>query len=734
MAVLSAAALLSGCAIASVAGASHNYTELISTGPTDGNRGCGDFCSARVSDNGSKVLFVTKEDLVPQDTDGLEDLYVRTAGLTTLIPVGATFIYPTAIFHSRDMSRIFFNTTAQLVPEDVDVLSDVYQWSNGVFTLVSAGPSGGNGAWEALPVGASRDGSRVFFRTNETLVPEDLDLSDDDLYQHAGGQTTLLSTGSLDAGGPNSFSRFGGVSADGTRVFFTGEQQLEPGDTDSRADVYERSGGTTTLISTGPAGGNGDQPAFFDDSSDAGGAVIFSTRESLVSTDTDGGINDIYERNGSTTALVSTGPADSQTTFACSEWPSNGPACPTAISGDGSRVTFLSAESLLPGDTDGRLDVYQHTAGNVSLISTGPTDAGAGVPRLGGPFAASTDGSHVFFRTPDPLTTEDVDASGVDIYERSNGVTQLVSNDPGTNDAGDPFVGSVSEDGSRVIFGRSGHIYERAGGQTTLISTGPLDDGNVEASFRGASADGRTVAFTTDSKLVPGDPDNFDDIYTRTIVVAPASYDTPQTATTIRASLVPMLRQTISTSQCQARGGTVSSHGAPLAFSSCNPPGYVPGTAAHMGPGGQGSYELSMVPGDPVTPADEADVALTVVATDVRNRQTGGDYDPAAGTDVTLNARFRLTDNLNGAGQSDPATTSDFDFAIPVGCIATEDAGAGSSCQLSSSMDVVMPGAIREGKATVMAAWKLWLYDSGTNGSRGDGDDKQFAQAGIYIP
>jgi hypothetical protein len=135
-----------------------------------------------------------------------------------------------------------------------------------------------------------------------------------------------------------------------------------------------------------------------------------------------------------------------------------------------------------------------------------------------------------------------------------------------------------------------------------------------------------------------------------------------------------------------------------------------------------------------VTPADEADVALAVDASDIRNRQTGGDYDPSAATDVTLNARFRVSDNLNGAGQSDPATTSDFDFAIPVGCTATADPGTGSSCQLSSSVDGVMPGAVREGKATVMAAWKLWLYDSGTNGARGDGDDKQFAQAGIYVP
>ena len=34
-------------------------------------------------------------------------------------------------------------------------------------------------------------------------------------------------------------------------------------DTDTAIDVYERSGGQTTLVSTGPTGGNGTFHAFF---------------------------------------------------------------------------------------------------------------------------------------------------------------------------------------------------------------------------------------------------------------------------------------------------------------------------------------------------------------------------------------------------------------------------------------------------------------------------------------
>src|SRR6185295_15321754 len=55
-----------------------------------------------------------------------------------------------------------------------------------------------------------------------------------------------------------------GQSADGTRVFFTTTEALVSADTDASSDIYERSAGTTTLISTGPTGGNGAFNAVFN--------------------------------------------------------------------------------------------------------------------------------------------------------------------------------------------------------------------------------------------------------------------------------------------------------------------------------------------------------------------------------------------------------------------------------------------------------------------------------------
>jgi len=68
--------------------------------------------------------------------------------------------------------------------------------------------------------------------------------------------TTIVSTGPAGGNGAVS-SQFRGASADGTRIFFQSNEALVAADTDTRMDMYERWGATTTLLSTGPAGSNG---------------------------------------------------------------------------------------------------------------------------------------------------------------------------------------------------------------------------------------------------------------------------------------------------------------------------------------------------------------------------------------------------------------------------------------------------------------------------------------------
>jgi hypothetical protein len=150
---------------------------------------------------------------------------------------------------------------------------------------VSVGPLGGNGAFDAEFRFASTDGGRVFFETAEQLAAADTD-SVGDVYQRAGGATTLLSMGSTGGDGPYP-ARATGISTNGATVFFTTAEQLTADDTDSSIDVYRSDVGSTRLVSTGPVGGQGAFDASFLLATGDGLHVVFSTAESLVAADTD---------------------------------------------------------------------------------------------------------------------------------------------------------------------------------------------------------------------------------------------------------------------------------------------------------------------------------------------------------------------------------------------------------------------------------------------------------------
>ena len=136
---------------------------------------------------------------------------------------------------------------------------------------ISVGPNGGNGAFDAFFDGGSRDGTHAVFETSESLVASDTD-SFYDIYERVGNTTSLVSTGPSGGNGPSD-AFFDGVSDDGSKIFFDTDEQLVPADTDNSIDVYMRSGGTTTLISTGSAGGNG----AFDVSIDVARPVLVPT-------------------------------------------------------------------------------------------------------------------------------------------------------------------------------------------------------------------------------------------------------------------------------------------------------------------------------------------------------------------------------------------------------------------------------------------------------------------------
>ncbi len=100
-------------------------------------------------------------------------------------PTGGTELYTPGFFDndgmphysgseiSSDGSRVFFTTSNALVPQDTNGLDDVYEWENGRIYLISSG----QGTVGSSFVGASSDGSDVFIRTTDHLAPQDIENS-----------------------------------------------------------------------------------------------------------------------------------------------------------------------------------------------------------------------------------------------------------------------------------------------------------------------------------------------------------------------------------------------------------------------------------------------------------------------------------------------------------------------------------------------------------------------------
>ena len=401
------------------------------------------------------------------------------ANHSSLVSTGPTggfrSISATSAGASDDGTRIFFYTTERLVSSDTDAAQDVYERLGHTVSLISTGPGAGNSSNMDF-AGSSADGTRVFFTTSGPLTASDTDTSLD-VYERSGGTTTLISLGENGTGNATTPSNIAGRSQDGTRVFFTTNEALTTDDLDSGTDIFQRYNGTTTLISIGPDGGAGSFTPTLRDSSQDGARVFFTTDESLLSVDTDT-TTDIYERSGSTTSLVSRSSTGtnvaSAVTFA-------------RVSSDGNFVFFLTLGVYAAGDTDAQQDVYRRdTSGSTTTrISTGPAGGNGAFMAL---FAgASADGTRAFFATQESLVSGDTDGGRFDGYGYEAGtvglLTTVTTGNPGGNGGYDVDTGSaIALDGSRVFFSTaesldpsdtdtSTDVYERSGTVTSGTTT-----------------------------------------------------------------------------------------------------------------------------------------------------------------------------------------------------------------------------------------------------------------------
>ena len=459
-------------------------TTLISDGEINGD-GVFNATFPTPSADGSRIVFLSNEQLTASDTDATQDVYMRDGATTTHIsenpinPDGAFAAGISAI--SADGSKVFFRSNEQLTASDADASQDIYLREGTTTTQVSEGMINGDGAFAPTFAAISADGARFFFRTAEPLTAGDTDTSQD-IYMREGATTTLVSEGATNGDGAFD-ATFAGLSTDGSRAFFTSDEQLATTDTDASQDVYVREGATTTQVSQGAINGNGPNGALFVGSSSDGSRAFFLSGEQLESTDTDSS-TDLYLREGTTTTHISRGAINGDDSFNVAF---------VGASADGSRAFFTSNEQLAATDNDTSRDVYLY-------LSEGATTTHISVGAINGNGAfnvdfrgASADGSRVFFLSSEQLAAGDTDTS-TDIYMREGATTAHVSQGEINGDgAFVPTFAGASIDGSRVFFTSPEPLAASDGDVSIDVFLATIDSSAPQTTITGAPADPTTT-------------------------------------------------------------------------------------------------------------------------------------------------------------------------------------------------------------------------------------------------
>jgi DNA-binding beta-propeller fold protein YncE len=215
--------------------------------------------------------------------------------------------------------------------------------------------------------------------------------------------------------------------------------------------------------------------------------------------------------------------------------------------------------------------------------------------------------------------------------------------------------------------------------------------------------------------------------------VSPVSFPRPGGGTPLRVPMVPEF------TQCTTPD---SSHVAPLDAGSCTNPALESSQLTISSQGrGAASARLDVHPGDTGTPADEADVDVGASASDVRDASSGLDYTGQ----LLLRFTMRSTDRATGPDGVDAGTTQDVDFSVPVTCLPTLSLTVGSTCNVDSTIDTLVPGFAQEGKRAVISTFSFTLTDAGPDGSVtpssgdcpptcGSGDEEVFMRQGVFAP
>ena len=363
--------------------------------------------------------------LVPNDTNGVRDVFVRDRMTNTTVRVSKSTdgtqgnndsSHPSISADGRYVA--FISEASNLTDTDGNQELDVFVRDRKakVTKRVSIATGGEGGNDISYDPAISGTGRYVAFNSDASnLVPDDTNGSTDvfvrDLEMNVTRRVSISTLGAQ----ANGFSESTpAISADGQYIAFqTSAPNLVANDTNQRSDVFvrDRTAQTTRRVSVNSAGVQGNDGSYRPDISADGTYVAFSSDASnLVGLDTNG-VADVFVRDirADETIRVSVSSTGAE---------SNNSSSQPSISAEGTHVAFVSrASNLVPSDANGKRDVFLRN------WSAGVTER----------VSVTADGAEADGTSDDPNLG--ADASYVSFTSRA---TNLVAND--TNNARDVFV------------------------------------------------------------------------------------------------------------------------------------------------------------------------------------------------------------------------------------------------------------------------------------------------------
>jgi Tol biopolymer transport system component len=361
-----------------------------------------------ISANGRYVAFQSlASNLVPGDTNGLQDVFVhdRATSATTRVSVrsnGTQADQDCGLGRScvtANGNVVFLSAASNLVPGDTNGIQDIFlhDFQSGVTTRVSLGSAGQQSNNSSVMPSITPDGRYLAFSSGATnftpgVAWGPLRVFVRDLQT---GVTTLTSVSAVGAAA-NGECWLPAISDDGRVVAFeSNASNLVPGDTNGTWDIFAHDmvTGVTSRVSVTASGTEANQGSASPSFSFDGRFVAFmSAATNLIPNDTNG-VQDAFVHDRLTGAIV-------RVSVNSGGVEANGWTIEPYLSADGRRVAFRSgASNLVPADTNGTIDVFLHDllTGTTSRVSE--ATGGVQVSGFNGYIALSNSGRFIAYHS-----------------------------------------------------------------------------------------------------------------------------------------------------------------------------------------------------------------------------------------------------------------------------------------------------------------------------------------------